>query len=288
MAKILCTGIATLDIINEVASYPEEDDEIRIIAQEKCRGGNATNTAVVLSQLGHQCYWAGTLVNEIDSQTILSDLEQHQINYDYCHFLDQGKIPTSYITLSQNSGSRTICHYRDLPEYSFAAFKKINLHQFNWFHFEGRNVHETQKMIRFCKQQCPDTPISVEIEKPRHLIQNLFEPANIILFSKQYALSQNSASAKEFCQLINSHYSDKTIVCAWGDSGAGASLHQQFVWQDALDIKAVDTLAAGDVFNAGIIDQQLREYDLKKCLDFACILAGKKCAKKGISNLSLN
>ncbi len=286
MAKILCTGIATLDIINEVACYPDEDDEIRILAQEKRRGGNATNTAVVLSQLGHQCFWAGTLVNESDRQTILSDLEYYQINYDNCQFLEHGKIPTSYITLSQDTGSRTISHYRDLPEYTFDAFKKINLHSFDWFHFEGRNIEQTQQMIHWCKQHCPDTPISVEIEKPRDLIVKLFKFADIMLFSKQYALSRAATSVKDFCQRLSAQYPDKTISCAWGSSGAGASFKQQYYWQTALKIKTVDTLAAGDVFNAGMIDQQLRQSHLKKCLEFACQLAGKKCTQKGIADLS--
>ncbi len=286
MAKILCTGIAALDIINEVKYYPDEDDEIRIAAQEKRRGGNATNTAVVLSQLGHQCFWAGTLVNEMDSRIILADLEHYQINYDYCQFIDGGKIPTSYITLSQDTGSRTICHYRDLPEYSFAAFKKIKLQEFDWLHFEGRNIAQTQQMMLWCKQQYPDIPISVEIEKPRDLINKLFQAADILLFSEQYARAQAAASAETFCQLINSQYPDKTIICAWGDSGAGAAFKQQYYWQSAQKIKAVDTLAAGDVFNAGIIDQQIKQIPIKKCLEFACQLAGKKCTQKGIAGLA--
>ena len=143
-------------------------------------------------------------------------------------------------------------------------------------------------MMHWCRQQCPETPISVEIEKPRDLIQNLFESASLILFSKQYALSQSAATARKFCQLISSHHSDKTIICAWGDSGAGASSRKKYYWQDALKIQAVDTLAAGDVFNAGIIDQHLKKSHLKKCLEFACQLAGLKCTKKGIGNLLLN
>ncbi len=288
MAKILCTGIATLDIINEVRCYPDEDDEIRILSQKKCRGGNATNTAVVLSQLGHQCAWAGTLVNETEAQTILSDLAHHQINYDHCHFLEQGKIPTSYITLSQETGSRTISHYRDLPEYSFEIFKKINLQYFDWFHFEGRNIEETQKMMLWSRQQCPDTPISLEVEKPGALITSLFQAANVILFSKQYALSQGFNSTKSFCQELGLKYPDKTIICAWGDFGAGASSKQQYFEQHALNVTVVDTLAAGDVFNAGIIDQQLKQNNLKNCLKYANQLAGKKCAIKGISSLNIN
>ena len=49
MAKILAVGIATLDIINTVDRYPEEDSEIRALSQHQTRGGNATNTLRVES-----------------------------------------------------------------------------------------------------------------------------------------------------------------------------------------------------------------------------------------------
>ena len=39
MAKILAVGIATLDIINLVDSYPSEDTEVRALSQRKLRGG---------------------------------------------------------------------------------------------------------------------------------------------------------------------------------------------------------------------------------------------------------
>jgi ketohexokinase len=48
-------GIATLDIINVVDTYPAENSEVRALSQQKVRGGNATNSLVVLSQLGYQC-----------------------------------------------------------------------------------------------------------------------------------------------------------------------------------------------------------------------------------------
>ena len=80
MSKILAVGIATLDIINSVAGYPAEDDEVRAVSQRLCRGGNATNTLAVLSQLGHQCHWAGVLADEPDARHIEADLERHRID----------------------------------------------------------------------------------------------------------------------------------------------------------------------------------------------------------------
>lgn len=68
MSRILAIGIATLDIVNLVADYPPEDSEVRALDQRVSRGGNATNTLVVLSQLGHRCSWGGVLAEDADSR----------------------------------------------------------------------------------------------------------------------------------------------------------------------------------------------------------------------------
>ncbi len=119
---ILAVGIATLDIINHVVVYPHEDTEVRAIGQSIRRGGNATNSLVVLSQFGHDCSWAGTIADESDNRKILEDLAQYNIDISRIRYYPGGKVPTSYVLLSEETGSRTIVHYRDLPEYQATDF----------------------------------------------------------------------------------------------------------------------------------------------------------------------
>ena len=287
MSKILCIGIVTLDIINEVADYPTEDSEVRIISQQQRRGGNAGNTAVLLSQLGHQCSWAGTFLSaqaeDIDCRFILSDLDKYRIKYNHCQLLSQGKIPTSYITLSKKTGSRTIIHYRDLAEFSFPAFKKIELKVFDWIHFEGRNIKHTYNMMRQSKIDFPTLTVSLEIEKPREGIEDLIQFADIIIFSRHYVLEQGFSSAKDFFQSKEKCFHNKSIFCAWGSAGAAAYSQHNYYWQDALDVDVIDTIAAGDVFNAAIIDQQIKQQSIEASLIFACQTAAHSCRKKGIA-----
>jgi ketohexokinase len=47
----------------------------------------------------------------------------------------------------------------------------------------------------------------------------------------------------------------------------------------------VDTLGAGDVFNAAVIDARLREQDPQTALAAACTLAGRKCCQVGFDGL---
>ncbi len=287
MAKILAVGIATLDIINTVVRYPEQDSETRALSQQKARGGNATNTLVVLSQLGHQCDWAGVLIDETDSQLIRHDLSQYNIGTQGCQQLAQGKMPTSYITLDQQTGARTIVHFRDCPEYPFAQFKTLDLAAYDWIHFEGRNIDETRLMLEYLRQFHPNIPCSLEVEKPRQAIESLFFLPNVLLFSKDYALSQGFERPETFlASLARSH--TVPMTCTWGSQGAWAVDVSQKIHHvpASLSRPIVDTVAAGDTFNAGLIHCLSQKQALHLALPYATQLATHKCQQGGLTNLT--
>lgn len=283
MARILTIGIATLDIINQVAEYPAEDAEIRAISQQQRRGGNASNTAVVLSQLGHQVNFAGVLIDEPDLAVITADLDAYQVNYQHCRRLKTGKMPTSYINVSAENGSRTIVHHRDCPELRFSDFAKIDLGAYDWLHFEGRNIPETTKMLAFAAKQRPELPRSVELEKPREDIEQLLANASFVMAARPYAQAKGYQSAEAF---LNALAFDKA-TCSWGEAGLWGKFNQQILHQPAESLtEVVDTLGAGDTLNAGLIHGLLQNWSNDQVLSFASQLASLKCQQQGFANLN--
>ena len=196
--NILGIGIATLDVINEVVTYPREDAEVRTVGQRLMRGGNVTNTLVVLSQLGHRCAWAGTLADDMASDLILRDLGAHQIDTTRAVRCPGTATPTSYITLSRTTGSRTIVHHRDLPELTASRFQGQGLEQQDWVHLEGRNPEQTRQIIEMIRRLRPGLPLSIEIEKPRTGIEMLLSDANLLFFSHAFASAMGFDNPRRF------------------------------------------------------------------------------------------
>lgn len=275
----MCVGVATLDIVNHVERYPEEDSEVRALAQSQRMGGNAANSAVVLAQLGVQAYWVGNLSES--TPIVDQSFARHGVDASLAVRIRGGVMPTSYILLSEANGSRSIVHFRDLPEYSAERFLELDLRSFDWVHFEGRAIDQLVPMLRRARGMC-GLPVSLEVEKPRDGIEGLFEQADLLLFSRAYAQAQGFADAPA---LLRSLPQGLLATCTWGEQGAWAVDHDGRILHAAatpLD-SVVDTLGAGDVFNAAMVYALSGGRSVEQALQAAVDLASSQCAREGLT-----
>ena len=288
MARILVVGIATLDVVNTVDGYPGEDEEVRALAQRLARGGNGANTAVVLRSLGHQCAFAGVLTDDWGGRWVRRSLKESGVDIRTCRMHSPGQIPTSYIALNRRNGSRTIVHFRDLPEFSFDDFLASDPCRYDWCHFEGRNIGETLKMLHYLRQACADIPVSIEIEKRRpDNEERLMDQGDVLFFSRGYALGRGFTDGTAFLRAMREKVSPRLLICPWSAEGAFAlsAENELFTAPAFLPSPVVDTIGAGDVFNAGMIHGLLNQLGLDLSLEAACRLAGRKCGQEGFDGL---
>lgn len=281
MARIILVGIATLDIVYTLDRHPVEDDELRAQDLRICRGGNAANTAVVLAQAGHVCSFLGVLADAPEAAVIDQDFARHRVTFSACPRMP-GRPPTSSIYLS--GPHRTIVHYRDLPELTAAHFNGIDLEVFDWMHFEGRNVPELLKMLARVRKSQPDAMISLELEKPRDGIEAAWVMADLLICSRGYAAHHGHDDPVSFLGWMREKSPQAVLVVAWGESGAyGLAVDGEMIHSPAFKPKQViDTLGAGDTFNAGLIASLADGFKLPEALQAACRMAGKKCGVFGL------
>ncbi|XP_005465400.1 ketohexokinase isoform X2 [Oreochromis niloticus] len=294
--KILCVGLVCLDIINVVNKYPEEDTDSRCLSQRWQRGGNASNSCTVLSLLGAPCAFMGSLSAGPVANFILEDFQKYCIDVSLLSEHPQCFLPASMVISNISTGSRTILHMnRNLPDVTAEDFSKVDLHQFKWIHWEGRNAEEQVKMIQQVEQYNSMLPqqqkitISVEIEKTRKPLYQLFPHGDVVFVSKDVARDFGFESAEAALKGLYSRVKQGAVlICAWAEKGAdalgpdGVIIHSDAFPPESL----VDTLGAGDTFNAAVIYTLSKGGSLQDALTFGCRVAGRKCGFHGYDSIS--
>ncbi|KAK2580541.1 hypothetical protein KPH14_007675 [Odynerus spinipes] len=273
--KILCVGLSCLDIIQTCKQYPVEDSDQRSIEYRWQRGGNASNTCTVLSLLGSSCEFLGVFSAEEHANFLRSDMKKYNIDFSHCPEVKGIGCPMSTVILSLSSGSRTILHHNpNLPELTLQDFMQLKLQNYSWIHFEGRNITEVLSMmqhvesyntsIRLLEKQNAENnsvrnmniTVSVELENPKSELLDLLPYADIAFISKDFAQSRGYDNMSETLKNISAEAkSGAIIICAWSDRGAMARTSDGSTVQSPAfpPPKIIDSLGAGDTFNAGIL-----------------------------------
>ncbi|KAG6611554.1 uncharacterized protein IUM83_13783 [Phytophthora cinnamomi] len=309
--EVIGVGIAILDVVHEVAAYPEEDSKTRSLSTRKCRGGNVANALVVCAQLGARCRWLGVSTDpatDSEAAFVHADLAAHGVDCSLASIESEGSMPVSYILSSRATGSRTIVHSRNLADLSYEAFaKQLALYRRDiqadastpvWFHFEGRNLEEAERMMLHVRTTVPAVNISVEIEALRNdwdSAMKLISLADYAFISKDYIREKLGFQTADqfFKAIMNQQWGDafteqtKTFICPWGTEGvyylevAGPQTHH--IPAARLE-KVVETIGAGDSFiGASLAGFACGNVPLDQILKTACEVASAKCLKQGFT-----
>ncbi|XP_042189753.1 ketohexokinase isoform X1 [Callorhinchus milii] len=225
---------------------------------------------------------------------ITDDFQKRGIDICNVAWQSVGITPCACCIVNSSSGSRTVVlSDMNLPDVTIEDFKKVDLSQFKLIHWEGRNASEQIGMIQRVVQYNATVPaecritISVEIEKPRQDLFSLFGHGDVVFVSKDVAGHLGYKSAPEAVKKLYSLVKPGAyLICAWAEKGADAWGPNGAVHSDAFPPEnLVDTLGAGDTFNAAVLFSLSTGKCIQEALTFGCQIAGKKCGILGYDGI---
>ncbi|KAL4960307.1 ketohexokinase [Aspergillus stella-maris] len=307
--SLVAVGACYVDTILTTPHYPGEDDKLRAKSISRRRGGNCPNTLEVLQQLVERSspdkrvplnLIAILPAHSSNASREIRDAFEPKVSLKHCIYREKFQEPaSSYIIKSEESGSRTIVNYNELPEMTVVEFMSIADELgvgAGWYHFEGRIPDVTLACIRHLRKQYPSIKVSVEVEKPgREGLQEIAKEADVIFYSKSWAQAIGYASAEECIQKQASETLNASLLCCtWGQDGAaalevktGKVVHSSAYTPENF-FQVADTIGAGDTFIAGMLYGLICKgdaLDLVQKLDLANRIAGTKVAQEGFGGL---
>jgi sulfofructose kinase len=280
---ILCAGIIVLDEVFQVESFPPPDGKVQASGFFVVNGGCAANAAVAIARLGGRAALAGPLGGpagkDSNGDRVLAALAREGVDCAGCQRMTGLATALSAIFIDAR-GDRMIVTYRDdrIATAVPADPKRI---------VAGADaVLADNRFPDFVRPICAAArergiTVVLDADRPTEMSEDLFRIATHVVFSGEClrattgvddlgaALQRVAGTTQAFLAVTNGPGD-----VLWLD---GQTLRSSPVFP----IKAVDTLAAGDVFHGGFTLALAEGRDVVAAMRFAAAAAGLKCTRLG-------
>lgn len=277
--KILVIGHAAYDITMAVDSFPKENTKNRIDNRVECGGGPSANAAYLLGKWGLDVHFAGIVGNDEYGKKIKEELESVNVNTKYLEFSDDFATTNSFIVANKENGSRTIFTYRDKNMY----MNDIELDfEPDIILFDGQEMDMTNKLL----DKYPNAISIIDAGRPTEKIIEISKRVNYLVCSKDFAEKVSNITFDTNDNMVKAYNSMKEqfkneIVITLEDKGCLYEFDNQIKIMPSLEVEAVDTTGAGDIFHGAFTYGIAKKYPLEKVLKVANIAGALSVTKVG-------
>jgi 2-dehydro-3-deoxygluconokinase len=263
-----------------VAFIPNSHMKLRYVDSfTKVVVGAELNVAVGLSKLGHRSGWISKLGNDEFGAFVLRELRAEGVDTGEVSICDN--LPTAIMFKQfSNDEESSVFYYR-----SNSAASTLSVDDIDWellkktkvLHLSGITpaLSETTEaltleLFRFAKKHniliSFDPNIRLKLwdeERALSTLRPLVEQADIVLLGEdEAALLLDESDPNSVCRTLLD-FGVRYVAVKMGDKGACVADSEMIVQIDPYPVTVVDTIGAGDAFNAGFLAGLLEGRDIE-------------------------
>lgn len=299
---VLVVGDANVDLVIYLPERTAAPLDLSCSVPQLCGGGSAANTAVALARLGTRVAFAGSIGDDGYGRWARDDLRSEQINIEGMRLIPDA-FTLMALAIIQPDGERQIVVW-PASGGAHTAYRPEDLNsemvaKAAWLHTSGICLRYPPvcEAVLYAMQLAQQAGVPISLDLNLRIETFGLNEADRERFWQAIRLSEVvfGSAAEEIMPLAGKNTVEesaetlseglRTVVARLGPKGALAAAPGVNLYAPAFSLPVVDTLGAGDAFNAGFIAAHLAGRDLAGCLRWGNATAALKIGQPGARGL---
>jgi sugar/nucleoside kinase (ribokinase family) len=245
---VVCVGLATLDAIHALPRYPAADDRVVATELATAGGGPAATASVTLARLGVDAFFVGVVGDDDAGLELRAGLEREGVDVSGLAVVAGAQSPRSTVLVS--GGDRAIVHYPGtVPPVELDARARRLCADAAWTHVDHVGFGPVRGLTR-------DSALRLSVDGGNPIDD--LDLAGVAL----YAPTESELLARFGSPRGALDAGAELVVVTRGGDGSAAYTRDGVVEAPGVEVDAVSTLGAGDVFHGALLAALVRETPL--------------------------
>lgn len=287
MKKICVIGSLNIDLVINVKRFHIPGETITGLGKEEHYGGKGANQAIALGKLGADVAMFGVVGNDSEGYKYINHLSENNVETKYLSVYDNEVTGSAIIEVDNDGENRIII----IPganaklDYHYFDSIKMALLDYDIFLFQLETpLNTVEKFIKFLSIH--DKTIILDPAPAQELNEDMLKHIDYITpnNSELELISSSNIQNTSDVVVASKKLLEKGVSNVIAKSGSnGAYLinedgHKHF---EGFKVKAIDTIAAGDAFNAGLAYAIAQDYNIDKAIRTANAVGALTTLGKG-------
>ncbi len=279
--RILCVGAAVLDTIFRVRALPSGEGKILPYEMVQVAEGMASSAAYAIVRLGGSATLLGAVGDDDTGRRICDDLAQAGIDTSAMTVVAGAPSALSTILVDDRGDRLIVPFYDPRLHHTIPQISDEMIAGFDAVLVDVRWARLAREVLQAARRVSIPAILDGDVA-PVETLLLLAEVADHIIFSEPAARSLAQAKAEtDLVRELAERFPQALVCVTLGAAGAywmeGAELRHQ----PALQVVAVDTLAAGDAFHGAYALAVAEGLDTSDAVRLGSVTAALKCTVFG-------